>query len=99
MPRKFLQSIAGFSSPRGHEVLKHRPVVTKEDLLTEIPLRLAIARDDALLRQGEASGRSWEGHHRECDHSPTNNLSMIASLGILGVFLIIFADLHVLGLI
>jgi hypothetical protein len=67
-------------------------------VLTEIPLRLAIARSDA-LPQVEASSRFWEAHDRERHHSPMNNLHMIASLGIIGVFLIIFADLHVLGLI
>jgi hypothetical protein len=67
--------------------------------LRGISRRTVMARVDVLRRQAEASIRLREVHHRERSHSPMSNLGMIASLGTLGLLLVIVADLHVLGLI
>ena len=104
MPRDFLQLDADVLRPYGFDALERRPVVTNERALaehpsTEIRLQAQLVRDDALLRQVQASTRGRVGPAEKLDYSPMNDLTMIASLGMLGTFVIILADLHVLGLI
>ena len=65
----------------------------------EFRLRTAYACGEIFLCLVEASTRGQEVQERARDHSPMNNLNTIAGFRSLGVFLIILAYLHVLGLI
>ena len=85
MPRVFLESDAGFPRRLGYVG----------------PKRRSVANDDRTLAEDVSTEirPRWEVQDRERDYSPMNDLNIVASLGILGLILIMFADLLMLGLI